>query len=174
MTTLNADFKSKLTLEDEGYKSGSENFNIPTPLRRTSKTHCVSSDENVSFDPATPCSTGVSQSHCKPLRCWLIFSSSDDEDTFAVDSPSSIVPLQNPVVFLQQPSSKCTLPICDDLDEEEEEEDFQFPWKMIIGVWKKFHTDIYAYMNTHYCMNYVHTHAHIWITHLHHTMTPWI
>ena len=33
MTMLNADFESKLTLEDEGYKSGSENFNIPTPLR---------------------------------------------------------------------------------------------------------------------------------------------
>ena len=35
--------------------------------------------------------------------------------------PSSIAPLQNPVVFLQQPPSRCTLPICDDLDEEEEE-----------------------------------------------------
>ena len=35
VTTLNAAFKSKLALEDEGYKSGSENFNIPTPLRRT-------------------------------------------------------------------------------------------------------------------------------------------
>ena len=33
MTTLNATFESKLTLEDTGYKSGSENFNIPTPLR---------------------------------------------------------------------------------------------------------------------------------------------
>ena len=33
MTTLNAAFESKLTLEDEGYESGSENFNIPTPLR---------------------------------------------------------------------------------------------------------------------------------------------
>ena len=31
MTTLNAAFESKLALEDEGYKSGSENFNIPTP-----------------------------------------------------------------------------------------------------------------------------------------------
>ena len=36
MTTLNAAFKSKLILEDEGYGSGSENFNIPTILRRTS------------------------------------------------------------------------------------------------------------------------------------------
>ena len=81
MTTLNAAFKSKLTLEDEGYESDSENFYIATPLKRTSKKHLVSTDENVSFDPETPCSTGVSQSHCKPIRCWLTFSSSDDEDT---------------------------------------------------------------------------------------------
>ena len=33
VTTLNAAFESKLTLEDEGYESGSENVNIPTPLR---------------------------------------------------------------------------------------------------------------------------------------------
>ena len=33
MTTLNAAFKSNLTLEDEGYESGSKNFKIPTPLR---------------------------------------------------------------------------------------------------------------------------------------------
>ena len=32
--------------------------------------------------------------------------------------------MQNPVVFLQQPPSECTLLICDDLDEEEKE-DFQ-------------------------------------------------
>ena len=32
MTMLNAPFESKLGSEDEGYKSGSENFNIPTPL----------------------------------------------------------------------------------------------------------------------------------------------
>ena len=58
MTTLNAPFESKNALEDEGYESGSENFNKPTPLRRTSKIHHVLSDENISFDPATPCSTG--------------------------------------------------------------------------------------------------------------------
>ena len=32
VTLLNAAFKSRLALEDEGYESGSENFNIPTPL----------------------------------------------------------------------------------------------------------------------------------------------
>ena len=67
VTTLNAAFESKLTLEDEGYESGSENFNKPTPLRRTSRIRHVSSDENISFDPATPHSTGTSQSHYKPV-----------------------------------------------------------------------------------------------------------
>ena len=67
MTTLSAAFESELALEDEGYERGSENFNIPTPLRRTSKIHHVLSDGNVSFDPATPHSTGVSQSHCIPV-----------------------------------------------------------------------------------------------------------
>ena len=43
VTTLNATFESKLGLEDKGYESGSENFNITTPLRRTSKIHHVSS-----------------------------------------------------------------------------------------------------------------------------------
>ena len=33
VTTLNATFERELTLEDEGYESGSKNFNIPTPLR---------------------------------------------------------------------------------------------------------------------------------------------
>ena len=32
VTTLNAAFESKLALEDVGYESSNENFNIPTPL----------------------------------------------------------------------------------------------------------------------------------------------
>ena len=32
VTMLNAVFESKFAFEDEGYESGSENFNIPTPL----------------------------------------------------------------------------------------------------------------------------------------------
>ena len=34
MTTLNAALEWKLALEDEGYESNSENYNIPTPLRK--------------------------------------------------------------------------------------------------------------------------------------------
>ena len=68
VTTLNAAFESKLALEDEGYESGSENINIPTPLRRTSKIHHVSSVKNTSFDPVTPCGRGTRQSHCRPIQ----------------------------------------------------------------------------------------------------------
>ena len=101
-------------------RAGSENLNIPTPLRRTSRIHHVSSDENISFDPVTPCITGTIQSHHKPVQHHLTFSSSEDEDTLPVNnsSPSSIAPLQ-------KPHSKYTLPICDDLDDDKEEEDFQ-------------------------------------------------
>ena len=62
VTTLNATFNSKLALEDKGYKSGLENFNIPTPLQRTSRIHHVSSVKNTSFDPVpvTSCSTSDS------------------------------------------------------------------------------------------------------------------
>ena len=67
MTTLNAAFESKLTLEDEGYESGSENFNIPSLLRRTSNIHHISSVANASFDPVTPHSTGTRQSHHRPV-----------------------------------------------------------------------------------------------------------
>ena len=70
MTTLNAASESKLGLEDEGYESSSKNFNIPTPLRRTSKIHHVSSVKNTSFDPdpVTPHKTGTSQSHHRPVH----------------------------------------------------------------------------------------------------------
>ena len=65
VTTLNAAFKSKLALEDEGYESSSEN--IPTPLSRTSRIHHVSSDENVYFDPITPRSMHTNKSSHKPV-----------------------------------------------------------------------------------------------------------
>ena len=51
MTTLNTAFEWKLALKDEGYKSGSENLNVPTPLRKMLKIHHVSSIENALFNP---------------------------------------------------------------------------------------------------------------------------
>ena len=67
MTTLNATFESKFTLEDEGYEIGSEKFSIPTPLRCNPRIHHVSSEDVISFDNTIPCSTGTSPSHHKPV-----------------------------------------------------------------------------------------------------------
>ena len=82
VTTLNAAFESKLALEDKVYESGSENFNIPTPLIWTSKIHHVSSVENASFDPdpVTPCSTGTKESHHRLVCQHFTFSSSEEDD----------------------------------------------------------------------------------------------
>ena len=42
MTTLNEAFETELAQEGEGYESGSENFNIPTPLSRAPRIYHVS------------------------------------------------------------------------------------------------------------------------------------
>ena len=81
VTTLNTAFEWKLALEDEGYESDSENFNIPTPLRKMPKIHHISSVENASFDLnlVTPHSTV--QSHLRPVCRWLTYNSSNNTDT---------------------------------------------------------------------------------------------
>ena len=108
MTTLNAAFEWKLALEDEGYKSSSENFNIPTPLRKMPKIHYVSSVENALFDPdpVTPCS--MVQSHLRPVCRWLTYSSYNVSDT-SEDTPTAPRATPDAQVHL----------------EEDEEEDFQ-------------------------------------------------
>ena len=126
MTTLNPTFESKLAFEDEGYESGSENFNIPTPLRWTSKIHHVSSVKNMSFDPdpVPPCSTGTRESHHRPVHRGLIYSSFEDDDDTPTDKiplPDCTLPVQYHVDAFQWPSSKYTLNAYVTLEEEEEE-----------------------------------------------------
>ena len=125
VTTLNTMFESKLALEDAGYESSSENFNIPTPLRRTSKIYHDSSVENASFDqdPVTPHSTGTRGAHCRPIHRCLTYSFSEDD----ADSPNndSIPPEPHRIDVFQQPSSKYTLSMYVTLEaKKEEEEDF--------------------------------------------------
>ena len=57
--TFNAAFDQQLSLTDEGYKSGLDAFDLPTPLRKTPRIHHAYSMEHVSFDPVptTPWST---------------------------------------------------------------------------------------------------------------------
>ena len=74
---LNAASDQQLSLADEGYESGSDTIDLPTPLRKTPHIHHISSMEHISFDPAptTPCSTP--QMPPRPMCKCLSFSSRD-------------------------------------------------------------------------------------------------
>ena len=49
---LSAAFTQQLSLADEGYESGSNTADLPTPLQKTPHIHHMSSMEHASFDPA--------------------------------------------------------------------------------------------------------------------------
>ena len=106
MATLNATLESELALEDEGFEISSENFIIPTPLRRTTKIHHFSIVEIVSFDPdpVTPCSTGTRETHHRYIHRSLTYSSSEDDDDTPTDEipyPDSTPPVQHHVDAFQ-------------------------------------------------------------------------
>ena len=72
---LNTAFNQQLSLADEGYKSGSNVFDLPTPLQKTPCIHHVSCMGHTSFNPVltTPCSTP--QTPPGPVHRCLSFSS---------------------------------------------------------------------------------------------------
>ena len=76
---------------DEGYESGSDTIDLPTPLRKTPCIHLVYSMEHASFNPVTttPCSTP--QTPPRPVHRCLSFSSADNciPDSTQVCSNSS-------------------------------------------------------------------------------------
>ena len=85
---LNAAFTQQLSIADEGYKSGSNTADLPTPLQKTPHIHHMSSMEHASFDLAhtTPRSTTATTNYsspCTPPRpvcCHLSFTSDNSED----------------------------------------------------------------------------------------------
>ena len=78
----------QLSLSDEGYKSGSDTIDLPTPLWKTPCIHHISSMEHASFNPVstTSCSTviitpcGTPQTPTRPVCRCLSFSSDNDQD----------------------------------------------------------------------------------------------
>ena len=116
MTTLNAAFEQKPALEDEDYESGSENFNMPTPLRKMPKIHHISSIKNASFnpDPVTPCSTV--QSHLRPVHQWLTYSSSNNSDTSEEETLTASRATPDAQVYLEEDEEEYfqTVPLDDE------------------------------------------------------------
>ena len=96
---LNAAFTQQLSLADEGYESGSDTIDLPTPLRKTPHIHHVSSMEHASFNPAhtTPHRTVTltpnrfPQMPTRPVCCHLSFNSDSDQgpDNTSMHSNSS-------------------------------------------------------------------------------------
>ena len=92
--TLNAAFTQQLSLADEGYKSGSNTADLPTPLQKTPHIHHMPSMEHASFDLAhtTPHITATimnrSSPHTppRPVCHHLSFTSDSSEDDENLDS----------------------------------------------------------------------------------------
>ena len=89
---LNAAFTQQLSLEDEGYKSGS-NEDVPTPLHKMPHIHHVSSLEHASFNPihSTPCrpvTCNPTHSPARSVRHHLSFND-DSMDTSTSSSTTS-------------------------------------------------------------------------------------
>ena len=91
---LNAAFTQQLSLADEGYESGSNTADLPTPLQKTPLIHHVSSMEHASFNLAhtTPHSTATitncssPQTPTRPVCHHLSFTSDSSEDDQDPDS----------------------------------------------------------------------------------------
>ena len=83
---LNAAFTQQLSLVDEGYESGSDTVDLPTPLRKTPCIHHMYSMEHASFNPVhtAPCNTVTITPHSspqtptRPVCCHLSFNSNSD------------------------------------------------------------------------------------------------
>ena len=97
---LNAAFNQQLLLSDEGYQSGSDTIDLPTPLQKTPCIHHISSREHASFNPVPTTPYSTPQTPPRPVCRCLSFSSADN---YTPDST----------------------PVCSDNLDDEEEEDFQ-------------------------------------------------
>ena len=131
MITLNDTFQWELTLEDEGYESGSESLNIPTPLHRTPYLYYVSASENLSFRPATPLTHWAHLPHqhssLSSICCHLTFS--NDDSSSADNSPlqsrtEQFSPVEQQMAQHLTDDSFQDDPSEEEEEEEEEEEDF--------------------------------------------------
>ena len=99
---LNAAFDQQLSLTDEGFISGTDTVDLPTPLRKTLCIHHISSKVHALFNPVltTPCSTP--QTPPRPVCRCLSFISAD---SYTLEST----------------------PVCSDSSEDEEEDFHMVP-----------------------------------------------
>ena len=97
VTMLNATFESRLALEDKGYQSCSESFNIPTPLQKNIQDSPCFQHQKASFDPVPVTPHSTRDPRIRPVCRRLTYSPLDDDDTTEdeVPSPFSASQVQN-------------------------------------------------------------------------------
>ena len=86
---LNAAFTQQLSFADEGYESGSDTMDLPTPLRKTPHILHVSSLDHASFNPVhttphravTSTPTRLSQMPTRSVHRHLSFNSNSDQES---------------------------------------------------------------------------------------------
>ena len=81
VTTLNDAFEWELTLEDIGYKSGSDSLSILTPLCQAPWLYHVSAQENLSFGPVTPRACPFLQPSALLTVCHCLTYEEDEESS---------------------------------------------------------------------------------------------
>ena len=152
---LNAAFTQQLSLADEGYKSGSDTTDLPTPLWKTPLIRHVSSLEHASLSPVgtAPYSTVIITPHSTPQTptrpvCYCLSFSSDTDH-----SPDST-------------------PACS--DSSDEEEDFQMvPLDDELWTSEEVLERTFVYMNMDYYIIYANTHALVGAMTLFHAWIVW-
>ena len=123
VTTLNEAFKWELTLEDGGYKSGSESLRIPTPLHWAPQLYHVSTWENLSFGPVTPRACPSSQPGTLTTVHHHLAFKEDEESSLNRDTLHPRMEHYSP----DKNTTACNLPSIEEEDEEEEDAEEHFP-----------------------------------------------
>ena len=135
---LNTAFTPQLSLADEGYESGSDTIDLPTPLWKIPHIHHVSSMEHASFNlvSTTPCSTvtitpcSMPQIPPRPVHRCLSFSFDNNQDP------------DNTPVYSNRSNDK---------------EDFQMV-PLDDEHWKKCLKELFVYTNRDYHITYANIH----------------
>ena len=117
VATLNVAFNWELTLEDGGYKSGSEILSILTPVCRAPCLYHVSTCDNFCFGPATPRAWSPHQpGNLITVHCCLTF---EDDDDSSLDNHTLLARTEH-----YSPIEQPMIHYLSSIDKEEEDEHF--------------------------------------------------
>ena len=170
MTTLNDAFEGDLSQEDEGYESGSESLNIPTPLRRAAQLYHISTSKYISFDPTTaaqhPEHTSRRLRSCSSVWHHFTFSSSNEESP--TPDSSTLHRRAEPPSLAQHHMDYQHTPTPDtDNSSRMLQMKKIFPqlhWMVTFGLKIQFQRDICVFMNSHSHISHVSIPVHTSLT----------